>query len=1452
MKTASLFIAAAFSTIVSAATAEVRGTASARFFSDNVFFAEGGTPDNCGSFAVAKSFDAPTAGVYRIEAACPRAETLVSVAGRFSDEWPDGVALPAGPVMVEIYAKAENAKSAISADELKITVNGSAAEMPDCESAFAPIRPAKTLEWTDAEQRHIAYATWEVEASEDGVYAFTLHQRELSLFTKCHLDGLQVFYASRNHRDSRFDAFFNTHRIVVFLNKGRHVFDFTQCWNGGGASHCDARAALCDIAVGDDQPWPFNQKGIPWERKCEIGFGRVSGLNPVRDTSYMLRGDDAMVFRTGGEAVIDVATAAPEERSVRFVTESPADETGARSTNAVEYALSSAKTVAHALDTSRPGGWRWWVEDASGEVVHGPWAYAVAGSAPDGECHKSQWFTNDTNANTNVAVATGSLGVSEKAEKLQNSKAPSSESNANPVNPVNPVLIDTVDCTEEKGGPHDFRDNGTSRLVRSPKGAYRITGPGGFEKKLYCRKNAGGFWERCGEDAPGKQVVGAAPDWFAYTLRAKHPGRAHLVRCVLPNDKDRCVTAYSIDRYTGKSTGWIVRTGLGPASGDTCELAFFVWPNTPEVDVMVFNANGNKGDGLCHEGAVLKMELLEYPDGIPPLEEAACGWNPDREFGWCGEQTDIGPFERTMVKPRQDCAVPATSGFGQYGSMGWNGRNAVYDWDAAREVWRRFAETSAHFGQNFFSFPVWSYGMSFIQGAPLLAIYDGKDCYEGTSAENPIARDMLRLMLLEMESCGMRFYADYHYGRLTSPQRRYLEKMTGESSRQMILTADARGETFPRSIGCELYLNPASPGVRRFVADYFAAYGERYGRYPAFKGIRQRLWKFWPDFIEMDFRSQDLGFDDATVAEFAKDTGIALDPVGSDELAFLRRKRFIRERYGAAWESWRATKCLTAWEALDAALRSTAPDARITVENGAGGVGGGADPWKSLDPEFFAHRRDLGFGVGTAAAQSNVGGVEWNASDPFNFYEYNRRGGDAANPPIDKWPASGKVLYPAGFCNMTCMPAAPYNLEEPAKALAENRLERLIFGGAWVMPGEDEGVRRFARIWRAIPTRSDWRRAPGGGANAPVAVWWAKDGDDVLFWAVNRTDASRRVALNFDSEPSALVDCVTGNPVNPVNPVKKTQSEISLAPFMPFYGKAIACAGIACAAAEVDDDEIAAAKKLCAHLASIAPKAKNAVEVQPMKGEYMIKSTGEGYAGPACRADVSFGWETLYAPIRDAAEAGDWFKAGELAAAFARDHLWWFDQFGYPDGWDGPRYEAPPQMPRPIDKWLCLGPFEVTTKDETTGRRVNFADKFPPETEGVAIDKTYSGLHGLDIAWKPAFMATPRIIDCERSFPDAGHYVKDVAGFFAAWVFSPEPREARFHVCADYFHEIWLNGEKVVAEGKGPHNRFRAFDARLRKGWNEVMVKVEPGAGAWHFGMAMDDFDGLEISAEQK
>ena len=55
----------------------------------------------------------------------------------------------------------------------------------------------------------------------------------------------------------------------------------------------------------------------------------------------------------------------------------------------------------------------------------------------NGNCHNCSQITN-----ANVALATGSLGVSEKAEttqNLQNSKTPSSESNINPANPVNPV-----------------------------------------------------------------------------------------------------------------------------------------------------------------------------------------------------------------------------------------------------------------------------------------------------------------------------------------------------------------------------------------------------------------------------------------------------------------------------------------------------------------------------------------------------------------------------------------------------------------------------------------------------------------------------------------------------------------------------------------------------------------------------------------------------------------------------------------------------------------------------------------------------------------------------------------------------------------------------------------------------------------------------------------------------
>lgn len=1375
----------AMSVAVQAAIVAHSADLSCKTFSDNVFFEEGGTVESCGSFAAAYSVTVPTDGVYRITAKCPKALCRVIADGRFDCEFPDGFPLKAGKACLEVYVKASTAKGNVDAGKLVLDCPQLSTSR-NGKNDLVAFCPGRRLEWDDQiRQRYIGYATFEVDAEEDGVYVFSLHQRTLPSMTKCFLDGKEVFFARSNYRDARFDQFFNTQRVVVRLAKGRHVFDFGEQY--GNSLETGARCVLCDLAPGEwGRPWPSAKEGVTWPRQCVIGFSRADGRNPNRDTAYMLRGLDAMVFAEGDKAVIDAATAAPEARTLTLFTESPKADDGTRTTNAAPFSLVANKPAALRLDTSCEGGWRYWVADARGTVVHGPWSYAVAGTARD-----------------------------------------ASHGDTRP-----PVVVDSVDCAAEgEGGPHDFRDNGTSRIVRSPKGDYRLTGSVGFRGISYHRKTDDGFLDpaSCKKNDPGAVGCGASPDWFAYTLVAKHPGRTHVVRCTLPNDKERCVPIYVIDRKTGTSSGWIVQAGVGPASGDTCELAFFVWPNTPEVDVMVFNSTGNRGDKLCREGAVVRMELLEYPDGLPRLEEPVCGWNSDREFGWTGEQTDIGPFERTMVETDKGGFFPVFGG-SSHGGMG-RGRG----WDAAQKVWKRFSETGAYFGQNFFSFPCWSYGMTFAQGKPQLLMLPANDAYGGQT-DNPIDRDMLRLMLLEMSRTGVKFVADWHNtscSKVNVPPQ--MERIVNGKWGEMNLCADASGVP-AGTHSTQSIFNPAHPGMRKWMEDLYAAYGERYGDLPAFAGIRQRFWKSWPGWFETWFWREDLGFDDFTVGEFSKATGIALEAVGHDEAAFVRRKRLILERHGDAWRKWRAKTCLSAFEGLKRALNSTAPDAKLVAVEVSGSA---LTADTGLDPAVFGGRRDIGFCLGTARAQNgaNDGGVEWNYCDPFNFYNFNRRTGAAANPPKDRIPAQ-RMSYPMGLCCLACQKASPYHLETAARALAENNLDRLIFGGPWTLPGADETIRKFVRVWRAIPTR-EWNRveaAGGGGAHAPVVVWQCRDGADTLFFAVNRTDRNRRFVLRFDGKPKKVVDCVTG----------KDFSDFSLAPFMPVYCRAVGCAGISRCSAGQDADEIEAEKRAYAHLASIAAAAKDAVEVQSCAGEELVPC---GFLG---RADLTFTWEELFAPIRKAAEAEEWGAVADFVAAFERDHLWWYDRFGYPEGWKGQRYEAPKPLPRPVDKWLAIGPFGTAKPAKELGSVT--PDVFPPETEGVVPGKAYKGLLGIDVAWKKVQLDSPRSLALDsKTFPVVGRFRKNVACFLATWIYSPEERTANLYAHCDYFWSLKVNDKVVVKGTGGPNQRYSGpIKASLKKGWNAVLVRAEPGTSNWNFGLAIDDFDGLEFSAEPR
>ena len=593
-------------------------------------------------------------------------------------------------------------------------------------------------------------------------------------------------------------------------------------------------------------------------------------------------------------------------------------------------------------------------------------------------------------------------------------------------------------------------------------------------------------------------------------------------------------------------------------------------------------------------------------------------------------------------------------------------------------------------------------------------------------------------MLQRGQKHGVKLVADFMIAR-TYPHvvaawaRRF--GMEGQTN-GMYLVASADGRPY-RPVACVYagMLNPAHPAARAVQIEFCRELGRRYGRYESFGGIRHRFWG-WSSSFEPWFRDCETGFDDFTVGEFSKATGIALPPVGNDEAAFAARKKRLTGELASEWEAWRTETCLSLQAEMLAALREGAPDARFYVNSKPDGFTAAS----GLDPERAVAMDGLGF----SRSQTNITGpgVEINDLDPVHFRSF------WIHDPIGE----GRPRRPpTGLCCNSSYRCAPYNLKPAALALADNRLDRLWAGGSWCLPPLDDALRAFVRAYRAIPDRRDWQRfdlsrkeRKGRKEFEPVAVWWAKDGDDVLFWCVNRTDANRRVVLNFDKEPSALVDCVTGNPVNPVNPVKKILREIKLAPFMPGVFRARGAAALAGFDVPVEPEELAQIEKDYAFVAGMGGRlsstAAEGAKAQPPSVETAVEvaqSGGEEYFAPAGllgRRDCRWTFADLFGPMEAAHAAGDWHSLRHCIADFKTNHRWWYEAFGWPADFCPERGVGR----APLSGFLRQAKRTEMWFGETNGVfTANFAETFPQckkdfvcAPQGVALDLFRHGQPG--------------------------------------------------------------------------------------------------------------------------
>lgn len=783
----------------------------------------------------------------------------------------------------------------------------------------------------------------------------------------------------------------------------------------------------------------------------------VQAVPPGGQVAVWVKNSSDMVFTLGEPMtfVLEQATATDTD----YILEISAQRGAPVWSQTVSLPANPVRSVREVTyNCPKEGGFEWRLLGGGGETLAGPWQFVVVDPTP--------------------------LGA----------PLPGSPETLRPC-----VLVDRVDCVDSG---HAFRDNGSSRVVKN----YRVSGS---KHDYISYAKVDGKWRRA-----EKGIFCSDQDWFAYSLKVEHPGKPHRLTAWVPTDRARMVAVQVFDQVTGMSAGAVMDISHPTPGGDLAPLSCVLWPNGDAVDVTAFAAVKSQAEPLLNESAVVSFELYEYPEGLPALPVAASGWAPVREFGWVGEQLNLGVELRAMPKLfSDDRKIPGLSW--SHGDI----MGPFFDYQALFQAWSRFGEYCRWRGDNLYVLPVHSYNMTHIQ-SDFLPI--GDEAFRGRPgvyAYRPVdlaPRDTLKLIALLGEKYGVGIVADFQMNhRLTADFVVGVEHAIGVDPTELPLIG-RKGEVYgnPGAV-----LDPSHPLVRKYLKDMVGDIARRYAKSPGLLGVNFRHWT-WTTPQAGWFVHADAGYGDGTIARFEKDSGLKVPVDSGDTDRFEKRYEFLVKNLDnrEIWFKWRAGQVSSLKREMLAEARRFNPKFKLyagysqTMDYRSGN---GLDD--TLSPE-------LG---GGQPATAGANGTEINRLDPYTYANFDQREGVDTVVPEQRFENPLYFNYPYGLCSGhgSGVYNPPYQLEAFAKALAERQFLRALNGGPWVLPVMDEGIRNWVRAWRAIPVLDYQRLEDDGGA----VCWHAADAEGKLvFYLVNPTAAPLTVRFVLDNAGTSILDMVSG------------------------------------------------------------------------------------------------------------------------------------------------------------------------------------------------------------------------------------------------------------------------------------------------------------------------------------
>ena len=166
--------------------------------------------------------------------------------------------------------------------------------------------------------------------------------------------------------------------------------------------------------------------------------------------------------------------------------------------------------------------------------------------------------------------------------------------------------------------------------------------------------------------------------------------------------------------------------------------------------------------------------------------------------------------------------------------------------------------------------------------------------------------------------------------------------------------------------------------------------------------------------------------------------------------------------------------------------------------------------------------------------------------------------------------------------------------------------------------------------------------------------------------------------------------------------------------------------------------------------------------------------------------------------------------------------------------------EIAPSIPR----WMYVGPFDDPRENPTSRRH-------PPERAPVDLSATYRGSGGRQVRWREAARTPERdlrrdhVVDLKKLCGKKSN----VSAYAFTVIETPDERAATLALGSDDGVVAWLNGEKVheKIEGRGYSSKEDKVEVTLKKGRNELLLRVTQMWGGWAFGAHLLDAEGKQM-----